>query len=346
LALGTEVAIDGRPFRITAVRTWQGLLPISGGAPMASLTLLVKDGEPIENMPLRVGQRLDVGADLSLELRYCADRADALSQVAAEPIGTREGRWGVADANGVIWFEGFSPGAGARLMDGSLVTLESFEPDGPAITVRKRTANGEELLRQDGPSTDPPLLLEYGDANSHRLALYVIEDNRVLISAIGADGNPVELAAGETWATPAARCLLRLEQALLAAAPVDSMDSPFFEVVLESAEARVRVRQGEAVRVGDALLRYLRAPSNESAAFRLLIDAPPHDAVEVDLSPRGEHEFAWNGGDWIVRHSGISPGETVEIQRLNSGRTLLIIAASCIVAAVALIWVTRRRAVN
>ncbi len=346
LTLGSEFPVGEETFRVADVRTWQGLLPVPGGAAMASVSILQQDAAPLENVLLRAGQRLDIKSELSIELRACDGRADALAQIAALDRESARGRWGIADATGVIWFESFTPGAGARLLDGSLVTLESFSPDGPVLIVRKRTADGDELLRLDGPSNEPPLLLEFGGGDLNRVTLFVADDGNVVLSSPRADTGPVDLAVGQSWEVAGAGYRLRLEQALLSAAPVQAADSPFFEAVLESPGSRVRVRQGEAVRVGDALLRYLREPGNRTAVFQLRVFVPGTEVEDVALAPGSAHEFAWAGGVWRISHANVEPGTGITIERVGSRNTLLFAGLACLATSLGLLRLTRRHTRN
>ena len=343
LAPDSQVTIGEESYRVARLSTWQGLLPVSNGAQMVSVSLLSGDDDSIENVLLRAGQRFDVGGSHSIELRECTGRNDALAQIAAEARSADDGRWGIVDSTGVIWFEGFTPGAGATLMDGSLITLEAFDPSGPTLVVRKRNRESDETLRIEGPSNDPPVLLETGRVRVARLALYVIADGRALVSVGEHESQRIELADGETWDPPGGQTRLRIEQALRSAAPVDASESPFFEVVLDAPRRRLRVRQGEAVRVGDALLRYMRAPDNATAAFRLRISPRPDEPGELKLVPFGIFDFAWAGGHWRVSHTDVIPGESITIRRASRSNTVLIAGVAFIAAAFCLLWIGPHR---
>jgi hypothetical protein len=334
---GSEIAVAGRIYRVETVRTWKGLLPMTGGAQMVSVTLLRPDALPIEDILLRTGQRLDIGGDVSLDLRECIGRDDALALIAAAALDVDPGKWGIADGGGVIWFESFIPGTGATLSDGSLIMLESFSPQTMSLVVRKRTAFGVDTLRVDGPSSAPPLFLEYSRAASPVIGLYVIEDGRVLMAV----SPPQEIAAGETWPFTKGPYTLRLEQAFRSAAPVGAADSPFFEGVLVSGEDRIRVRQGEAVRVGDSLLRYLREPNNATAAIHLRMFVSGDKEFELELRPGEQFILEWMGETWSLAHADIEPGGIVTIRR--QGRPGAIAVAGTVAVFIAMLLLRKPR---
>jgi hypothetical protein len=338
LIVGDDIPISEVAYRVEDVRTWRGLLGVADGTPMAIISLFDAGNLVVQDLTLSIGRRVDVGSRLSLELRPCSNRDDALDRLTEEKKRAT-GRWGIVDADSVIWFETFAPGTGATLSDGSLVMLESFRADPPRLVVRKRSASGDERLELDRPSTEPPLLLELPGQTAERIALFVCEDGRIVL---GTDP-PLDLVTGETSPLPDGTHSLRLEQALRSAALATSQDTPFFEAVLESRDRRIRVRQGEAVRVGDALVRYLRRPDNTTAVFHLRINSSEGGVQLVNLRPGEQYSFSWAERMWLLRHADISPGDRVSIRRTDTSRVLWILGIGAIVCSLILIGSARRR---
>ena len=74
-------------------------------------------------------------------------------------------------------------------------------------------------------------------------------------------GHPARLqepAALGQWLSVDTGSDLRLDSAIAKGVPVLAKDSPFVEVVLRTGAESLHVRQGEAVRYRDTLLRLLR----------------------------------------------------------------------------------------
>jgi hypothetical protein len=316
LIVGAEIDIAGKSYRVDDIRTWQGLLPVPDGAVMASVSVLSQGDLPFEDILLRAGQRIEIDDRLSLELRACPSAGQSAAASGSAGAGDVPARWGIADGAGVVWFDSFAPGSGATLQDGSVVLLESFDANGPTLIVRKRTAGGEESLRVDGPSSTPPLLLEVGQSTAETVVLCATEDGRVSIAGAGAGADPVELTESQAWTPPGRR-----------------EDSPFFEAVLESPAQRVRVRQGEAVRVGDDLLRYVREPGNASATIHLRVSGGGGDPSDALLEPGARFGFVWSGGRWSVAHADVSPGDGITIRRAGAARGWLAVGVIAIAAA-------------
>jgi hypothetical protein len=92
------------------------------------------------------------------------------------------------------------------------------------------------------------------------------------------------------------------------AVAVTPAQSPFFEATLRIDDVSVYVRQGEAVRVEDTLLRYVRRPDFQSTAFDLRI-ADIKGVREVTLNPGDATTVHIGDRAHTLRHGGILPGE-------------------------------------
>jgi len=335
---GGTIDIDAEKFVVQAVRVWQGLLPVADGVPMASVSVFTGSDPVLENLLLSIGSRFDFPGDMSVELVPCSDSGDTSASGVQAPVGSGRGRWGVVDGSGVLWFDGFVPGSGATLTDGSVVTLESYTADGPSLVIRKQGANGVERITLDAPSNRPPIFFDPGPSWASA-RLMVCDDGMAKIG----ESPTATLSAGDVWPFSDGRHSLRLEQALLSAAPVAAKDSPFFEAVLESPHRRVRVRQGEAVRVGESMLRYQRAGDNSTATVRIRVVQPGVAAVDVALRPDERYFFKWKGALWSVAHDGVRPGTSVTLEPQPESRWPLYASIASFTLGLAMLLPRRAR---
>ena len=177
------------------------------------------------------------------------------------------------------WFNVFTSGSGIETDDGTVVTLLEVQRDRDSgdivldLLVRK-AGNSERIRVRAGGEDDGRLvMLEVPAAHEFVLALHGwrddsciavwYQDRRRLASG--------RLHTGVTWdfAAPAPFAL-RLEDAMPSAAPVFPEGSSIVEIVLVGPERRVRIREGEAVRLGDALVRFTHHNGGETTASTAL----------------------------------------------------------------------------
>ena len=76
------------------------------------------------------------------------------------------------------------------------------------------------------------------------------------------------ISSGREWKPGVGEFAIRLEQVSRAAVPVEACQESIFEAVLELASSRVHLRQGEAARLGDTLLRYKRVQKASAPVYR------------------------------------------------------------------------------
>jgi hypothetical protein len=103
---------------------------------------------------------------------------------------------------------------------------------------------------------------------------------------------------------------------------------------------------GEAVRIGDTLVRYVRAPNDETAAFRLRVVPPADEPIDVRLVPGGAQDLAWDENTWKISHADVAPGEGVTIRRASRSSVLLIAGVTFVAAAFCLLSIRPRREEN
>ncbi len=339
LVPGTAIPVSGESYRVAGVRTWQGLFATTDGAPMASVTVFKDDTVLAENLVLRPATRFDFDTGFSLEMRTCPGRETALAEFDAAVRQANRGEWGVLHDGQWVFFSGLTPGTGTTFADGTIVSVDSYSPEGPTLVLRQRTPDGDELIEVNGPSNGPPVYFDPGEA-PHAALMVVCEDGRAIVGGVG----PAELDVAEMWVSPDGHHAIRIEQALVSAVPVEATDSPLFEAVLESDSRRLRVRQGEAIRVGEVLLRYVRAPGNATASIAMRAYLPGRGAIPVDLRPGERFLFAWAGERWSLAHADIDPDGNVTIRREPRGRALPVAASIVVVLSGILLWLGRRRA--
>lgn len=328
---GAVVEVEGGSYRIASVRTWQGVLPIERGVPAASVSLF-RDGDTIvEDLVIEKGDSAEIAGGPSVELHWHSDAA-AARKAAQDGAGDEHGetlgkaRWGVADGPRMQWFESFAPGTGVTLNDGTLIQLEAYQPapgkgrdsTGAVLVVQSVRDGNVKRFRIVGASNEPPIFVQYPEMGGDRFRLDGFASGHVLVEFTGGDerSDPAELEAGETWRAPSSDLAIRLEAAEASGAPIVAGDSPYFEAVLDGSDRRVRVRQGEAVRVGDTLLRYVRRADYASAAFRLCLYRSRGEAPETFvLYPGSRCSLRLEGETWTLAHRDVRPGEELILRR-------------------------------
>jgi hypothetical protein len=173
----------------------------------------------------------------------------------------------VIDGGRIQWFEGFTPGAGAQREDGSAVTLlqfvaQSSKSGKPAIRIGVESGDTQiERWVDAGDTQDPDVRLEMSPLRDEAIVVMAHRAGRAEVFHVraGAVANVQVLTDGESWRIPGIDVDLRLEQFLPQAAPVVRENSPLLEVVLIGpGGGRLRVRQGESIRVAETTLRFVR----------------------------------------------------------------------------------------
>lgn len=259
LETGEQLSLNEIEFDVIAIRPWSGLVRTGGGLPMASVSVRVGDAAWAENLFLADGVWVAVGDRVSLVLRWhdSTDEARAAAAEAFDPVAGA--RWGVDDGGAMQWLTSFEPGTGIELRDGSVVTLLSLgrQDEMPAleVSVRRGDAESKQIVTPESGAGEF-IQFEVPGLREYVVRLHAWRDGAAFVRVHDAGKEPqaTELRAGE--ALNAGPLRLRLEQVMRNATPVTPGESTVQEVVLESPNTRIRVREGEAVRHGDALLRF------------------------------------------------------------------------------------------
>ncbi len=326
LSVGQDVTFGETAFTVDAIRPWAGLLHRAPGIAMLNVAVRDADTGWIENIFVQRGSAQIV----TPEIAVFAD-ADA-----ATP---RPARWGVIEDGRTNWFSSFVPGTGLELADGSIVTLLRRLPSGRILV--ENLADGErsqawvEANRYDPES---PYVYEDPGTVTYRIEITLDEDDAATVTVVEGDL--------ERWTRPAAIGAVlagdesgvgvRIDQIERDALPLFAEESPWLEVVLKDAERVVRIREGEAVRVGETTAAFEAHALPQPARAQVLVG----DAT-VDFVESTEYE----SGGWRLDNLHalndteitLSAHQTDRRMNLRFGLTALAIAA-CAVS----IFVARR----
>ncbi len=333
LSPGRTFSLDGTTVTALALRLYVGLWPDPTGVPMAGVSVRLRDLW-IENLLVQSKQWLRLEDGPAVRFLWCGNEEEARRHVAAGRPGIESARWGVHDGGRTHWFGSFVPGAGVELSDGTIVTLVAL--DEAAIELDVSGPAGATRRRIQANTDDPLAVLEYPAFNADLLLLYAWEDGGALAAYLPKDGDSahVQLAAGEEWAPEAGGIAVRLEQVSRAAVPVEAGQSAIFEALLQVGSSRVRVRQGEAVRVGDALLRFNIQEGPLFAHYGMTLASSSGNQIRFALTPDTPFSFSTAYGSFSLKHEDVHPGSGLTLRpegvmlpvRLQIGALILAVA--------------------
>lgn len=300
---GGDLSVAGEAYRVEELRRWRGLLREpreSGGVPMAMVAVGRRGETWLEDILLVDGQwaRIEPLA-ATLRLVWVDNEEEARTGLAKGFAGLDAARWGVQDGGVTHWFESFAPGTGLELDDGREVTLLGLDetragPDGahaPALLYEVR-AGGEsrrEWAFANAAATESLVRFDHPARADALLVLYVWRDDYALAGAYRAGDlvGSAEIGSGAVYAAPLDGLELRLDQATGAAVFVGEAASPLWEAVLRSEDRVLRLREGEAVRVGDLLVRFRMTVEPASRTYLLCAHDGQGSGRGFELPPRG-----------------------------------------------------------
>ena len=346
ISAGAAFTVGDNRSTALALRPYVGLWPDPMGTPMASVSIRLRDLW-IENLLLQSKQWLHFKEGLAIRFLWCDDEEEARRHIAAGHPGIQSARWGVHDEGRTHWFRSFSPGTGVELADGRIVRLRGLDGAAgdadAAIDVEISELTGTTGRRIPANSDDPLVVFEYPSLNAGLLLLYAWEEAKALTAYLPQDAESVyeQMASGEEWIPEAGGIAVRLEQVSRAAVPVESGQSVIFEALLQIGSSRVRVRQGEAIRVGDALLRFSLKNQQPSAGYRMTLTTPSDNQTHFILTPDKPFSFSSAYGRFSLTHGDLRPGRGVTLRpegviipiRLQSGVLILVLAMTGILLA-------------
>ena len=310
---GEVFSLSGEQYTVTQVRPWSGILSDPMGIPLISLSLSSEAGSWVENQLLAPKRSLVVD-QTRIEL-YQLKLDQSL-----ESLLKQRGRWGILDEDETLWFDDFTPGSGAESSDGSVFTLLEFRltyttPEGVIPAIRVRIQQGDESRDRivTTRSADLQVVLEFPDPQYHQFTIGVTElgDPEFILHYLDGTSERGVMLPNVVWKAASLPLWMRLEQYESSGVFVSADESPLLEAVLEHETQRVRVRQGAAVRGGDALIRYRRALPEDAIRYTLHVE-PPQWTSPVFGS--GEHvSLRLAGRNCRVDYAGVDMSRGLEM---------------------------------
>lgn len=316
VTIGHKVTIDESEFDVHAIRAWGGLLHRPPGISMLNVAVHDANTGWIENVFVQRGSAQIV----TPEIAVFAD-ADA-----ATP---RPARWGVIEDGRTNWFSSFVPGTGLELGDGSIVTLLRRLPSG-RILVETAVDDERSQVWVEANRYDPESSLVYEDpgAVTYRIEITLDEDDAATVTVVEGDL--------ERWTRPAgigavltddeSGLGVRVDQVERDAMPLFAEESPWLELVLMQAGRVVRIREGEAVRVGEITAVFEAHALPQPVRAQVLVGD-----VTVDFVESAEYEAeGWRISDLQALNDSeitLSAHHTDRRMNLRVGLTALAIAA-------------------
>lgn len=313
--VGGSVSIGGEDFRCGAVRRWSGLLFDPMGAPMAAVSLGVHGAFEVENIFIRDAAWATIGADHAIRFAW----ADAPLPERLDPL--LDARWGVIEGGTTHWFNSFHVGTGIALGDGTELALARVDRGerGPRIHVAQGKGNvGKKIVAVEAGRTRNNIIFDAPAAKPNVVQLVSGGPDRATAGRYlnGALVEHRELRAGDSWRAGDG-FVMRLEQVMEHAAPVLNERSSLTEAVFDSSNRRLRIRQGETLRLDDTRLRFLPAIKPGGDAWELdQMDAQGR-SVPVRLRPGETHSITTGAGRFTFAFEDIQPPQGIHA-RLRS----------------------------
>ena len=286
IVAGGVVEIEGENFQVTRIDKWSGLLRDPEGMPMAAISLRSGQGPWGAPAFFRSGQWRSIGPNLAVCFTWFDTEAAAREAIARYLPGIETARWGVADGTAMNWFESFAPGTGAQLSDGTSVTLVRLEENhatdaGPVPAIEVEVAQDGQSRTQwvaaNDPRADAPIRFDYAARNETVVLIDAYQEDAALVAIYHHKqclGNAA-LSSGQECVPENSPVGARLDQVLAHAVPVKADNSPLYEAVLQSGPREVRARQGEAVRLGDSLIEFVRTDTPPVVRYELIASVDP-----------------------------------------------------------------------
>lgn len=346
IRLGAQVSIGGTWYATASVSKWSGLLRDPQGVPMASLTVETGAAGAHATAFIASGTWQVVEPGVALHFQWVENEAAAKTQLP----GIESARWGVVDGTAMNWFQSFAPGTGAQLSTGENVTLVGFEeqramPDGPKPAIAVEMGRGGEksvfwvganetgaggLIRFEHPALLPRVF-----------TVCAWDDGRALVAAFenGQPAGAKQLRAGQAFRESAADVNVWLQQVLSMATPVTETESTLWAAVLKTREGEaVTLRQGEAVRLGDSLVEYVREAPAPTLRYRMRINGKdvtldPGESLRVGNWRLGQARLRQAGGSKEPTAIAVLAAEYTPVR--NAAYVLLAVGIGALLAGIA-----------
>lgn len=319
LSPGASFRLNDASGTVVAIRSYTGLWPDPQGIPMVGISIR-RNGSWIENIALQSDEGLSVQSGLAVRFLWCADDGEARRRAAEGRPGIESARWGVRDSTRTHWSNSFLPGTGVELADGSTVKilglLEDARGDPTAIEVEIRQADAVVRRRIATDADDPLIVFEYPALKAEVVLLHAWSEDKALLTYLpyGAESDQALLSIGQEWEGGGEGIAIRLEQISRAALKISPSQSGLFEAVLQIGSSRVRVREGQAVRVGDALLRYTHNASEPLEWYNMTLKSSAGDETRFILTPGNPFLFSTPNGNYSLHHRDVHPGIAIRLR--------------------------------
>jgi len=299
IAVGDEVDVADKRFRVEGIRKWSSLLSEPTGMTLACVSIARDDGECTEDVFVLADRWLRMEPGLAMLFSWTNSEETARAAVARLP-GIDAARWGIADRGGMSWFSSFAPGLGATLSDGTSVTLIQFDENhvseagvAPAIEVRFDGANRETMwVNANDTTPNARVRFEFPTRLPSVVLAYAWREGWALFAAYqdGRKCGEQVIQSGYSWRPHGFPFELRLENVMEKGVPVSRENSVLYEAVLTGGTERLRLREGEAVRRGDALVEFVRVAEPPTMRYTF---AATGEGVD------GDREFTVGPGDRV-----------------------------------------------
>lgn len=326
--------LPGGPARLKEYRPWSGLIHHALGRPMVSLALRRGDG-PWVNHTGNAGSFATVDGVAVTVLWQ--DREAAAK--AALPGVASLGRWGVAEGDTVQWFQPIVPGTGVALQDGRQVTLVAYDEKRPAIRVRIRGQETDEVRWYTPDAGDPagPVRFEHAQLGIAVCGFGVDEAWLRAFRGGEALGDRL-LRAGETW-DAGAGLQVRLDQALGTAIPIPADEAGVWCAVFGQGDEEFVIREGETKRFENGVtLHFTRDLPPPEVVYHLTVVSPTlEERKQFSLWPGqharyGQWRFEQGVNTRNALHSAVLKARRVYGPSAYVGAALFLIGAVGLVA--------------
>lgn len=309
---GAPVIVEEESFVMRETRTWGGILSEpreSGGTPLAVVALRREGGNWAEDIVAQHGDWLRFGEDVAFRFLWVESGSHARQSLAAGLPGLESARWGVEEDGAMNWFDSFLVGTGLELSDGTTVVLAEVRDNGASTSqdgaaVRFTTVRDGDVrnvwVAANGVSEDGLLHFSYPTLAPFVFLACSWEPDAMVFQLYvnGEESGGGRLERGQFAAFEEVGLEFRLDQVLESAVYLRRQDSPLEELVLEGGGKVLRIRQGEAVLIGECAVEFFPASTEMTPVYTLEIEGP---GAEKTITLHGEDAFL--AGGWTIQQA-------------------------------------------
>ena len=328
---GQEVALSHGTAVVKGVGPWSGLYPDAGGNAMAALALDFDEAGEGDVLGVRDGEWIRVGADMAVFFRWTSSEEEARRLLADTPASMDSARWGVVDDRRVHWFSSFTRGEGTRLGSGVSLFLLGIDMnwrdagrpglgERPAVQVRSIKGNDirDTWYPAEANHRGAAVIFEYPASRKRLLILCAWNEQEVLAAAYeeGKQTGVAALESGALWQPDGSAYTLRWRRALRGAVFVPLANSPFVAAMLEYGGREIQVRQGEALRIEDDIIRF--SPGKRMEEYRVSILRSDGSEEQKVLRPGAGMVLSIESerNRYGIHHKNVRAGKGVEVEVL------------------------------